>query len=176
MAHTAQFNFVTSVQKRFPTLFRNKKILEIGSLNINGTVRHLFSDCQYIGVDLDYGRDVDLVCEGQNLKFADNFFNVAISCECFEHNPYWDETFVNMTRMASDLVIMTCATTGRPEHGTSRSSIAESPFTTEWDYYKNLTEEDFYEALDMSSLFRVWEFETNVDAKDLYFWGLPHPL
>lgn len=176
MAHRAQFDFVKSIQNSFPSLFHNKKVLEIGSLNINGTVRPLFTNCQYVGVDLDHGLDVDLVCEGQELKFADNFFNVAISCECFEHNPYWAETFANMARMASDIVIMTCATTDRPEHGTSRSSTAESPFTTDWDYYRNLTQEDFENAMNLDSLFRVWEFETNEEAKDLYFWGLPHPL
>ena len=42
-------------------------------------------------------------------------FDVVISCECFEHNPYWRETFLNMTRVLrpGGLFVLTCATTGR---------------------------------------------------------------
>ena len=171
MAHQAQFDFVSGVRNSFPSMFENKMVLEIGSLNINGSIRDLFANCNYIGVDLDYGPGVDLVCAGQDLKFRSEFFDTSISCECFEHNPSWVETFNNMTRMAKSLVIFTCATTGRPEHGTTRTSSGESPFTAEWNYYKNLTEEDFRSFCDLS-VFQEFEFSTNKDAHDLYFWGI----
>jgi hypothetical protein len=149
------------------------KILEVGSLNINGTVRDLFATSFYIGIDLGSGRNVDLIAEGHNVAFADRFFDLSISCECFEHNPFWVETFLNMIRMTDKMVIFTCATTDRPEHGTTRTSEAESPFTTHiWDYYKNLTEEDFKKNIDLEKYFSFYEFQTDDFAHDLYFWGI----
>jgi hypothetical protein len=175
MAHQAQFNFVEDVKRSFPEMFENKNVLEIGSLDINGSVRDVFSNCSYIGVDLDYGSGVDFVCAGQDLKFRPGFFDVSISCECFEHNPYWFETFTNMIRMTKHLVIVTCATEGRPEHGTSRTSAGDSPFNAEWNYYRNLTAEDFHNSCDFS-MFQKFEFYTNQETHDLYFWGVKHLL
>lgn len=170
MAHSEQRDFVISVKNKFPESFNGAKVLEVGSLNINGTIRDLFADCHYVGIDLASGPNVDLVISGEEVGFADNFFDTVISCECFEHNPYWRETFDNMIRMSSSLVIMTCATTGRPEHGTSRTSSGESPFTADWNYYQNLTEKDF-SHVDFS-IFKEYKFSTNPEAHDLYFWGI----
>lgn len=174
MAHPAQQEFVESVRSQFPHLFQDVKVLEIGSLNINGSVRGLFTNCEYVGVDLEPGEGVDLVGEGQNLDFLNNYFDVCISAECFEHNPYWAETFANMARMASQLVVVTCATEGRPEHGTNRADPSSSPFTlTNWDYYKNLTEVDFRESMNIDEMFSQYQFSTNPQSYDLYFWGIP---
>ena len=172
MAHPQQRVFFNSVKDRFPQYFSNVSVLEVGSLDINGTVRDFYDTHQYIGVDLDEGNGVDLVGEGQDLDFPDNFFDVAVSAECFEHNPYWLETFINMHRMTSKFVIFTCASEGRMEHGTTRTTPQNSPFTVKWDYYRNLTEQDFTSALDFSSMFSEWEFDFNPYSCDLYFWGI----
>ena len=171
MAHKQQFDFVESVKSKYPDNFYKAKVLEIGSLNINGTIRDLFVDCDYLGVDVGEGKDVDLVCEGQNLDKPDNTYDTTISCECFEHNPYWKETFENMHRMTKvgGLVIFSCATTGRPEHGTSRTSRSDAPFCG--DYYRNLTEHDIKSSCDMSK-FIEYGFSTCDSPADLYFWGI----
>ncbi len=80
---------------------------------------------------------------------------MTISAECFEHNPLWRETFSNMYRMTKKggVLIITCASTGRIEHGTARSvKSTDSPGTTAvgWDYDMNLTQNDFDRALDIS--------------------------
>lgn len=168
--HKEQRDFVTSVRNKFPSFFSRKMVLEIGSLNVNGSIRDLFDGCCYIGVDVEIGPGVDLATQGQHLKFRDGLFDTVISCECFEHNPYWRETFKNMIRMSSGLVVMTCASEGRPEHGTTRTTAGESPFTAEWNYYQNLVEEDF-SFVDFS-VFDKYEFSTNEKSHDLYFWGL----
>jgi len=170
MSHPAQINFVASVKDKFPEYFVSKHVLEVGSLNINGTIRDFFSDCSYIGVDLAVGSCVDVVCHGEDLDYADEWFDVVASCECFEHNPKWLETFENMVRMSSGLVFFSCATTGRPEHGTTRTNPWDSPFTAH-DYYKNLTEQDFRDNFDFS-IFEDYGFSTDDNAKDLYFWGI----
>jgi hypothetical protein len=170
MSHQSQLNFVHSVKDIFPYFFKNKKVLEVGSLDINGTVRIFFNNCDYVGVDLAEGNGVDLVGRIHMLPLIDNSFDTVISCECFEHDKHWKETFETMWRIAKGLVIFSCATTGRPEHGTTATSPADSPFTN--DYYKNLTEEDFREAFYLNDMFSKYEFKVNQRPEDLYFWGL----
>ena len=174
MSHYEQQRYISNVKEWFPQFFDNQRVLEIGSLNINGTLRDFFANCDYTGVDIAEGPCVDVVCEGQNLDYPDKSFNVAISAECFEHNPYWAETFTNMTRMASDIVIFTCASTGREEHGTSNAHAFCSPLTVAkgWDYYKNLTREDFESQFPLDEWFTDRFFITNEESHDLYFYGL----
>ena len=172
MAHKEQRDFFTNVQQKFPKYFDNVSVIEMGSLNINGTVRDFYSNVKtYVGVDLDEGPGVDLISHTEDVDFPDNAFDVAVSAECFEHNPYWLETFINMHRIAKDFVVFTCAGEGRPEHGTRRSHPDTSPFTLDWDYYRNLTQEDFENSLDLNNMFSKYEFTYNPQAQDLYFWG-----
>lgn len=176
MAHVQQLNYIQSIKESYVSYFKNSQVLEIGSLDINGSVRDFFHNCNYIGIDVGPGKGVDIVCEGQDYNEDDNFFDTVISCECFEHNPYWFETFTNMYRMCKNngLILFTCATTGRPEHGTSRTSPKKSPLTVAkgWDYYRNLTEIDFTEKFNFSKNFSAYEFSTNTESFDLYFYGI----
>jgi hypothetical protein len=73
------------------------------------------------------------------------------------------------------LFLFSCATTGRPEHGTRRTSPQDSPFTSqiENDYYMNLTEADVRTAIDVDKYFSEYEFfARDVHPNDLYFWGV----
>ena len=137
MAHKEQLQFIENIKNKYRNSFINTSVLEVGSWNINGTVRDFFeSPSTYIGLDIAPGKDVDVVCSGDQYD-TDIRFNTVISCECFEHNPKWLETFTNMIRLTKSggLVIVTCATEGRTEHGTGEhkpedsltsSSIADS--------------------------------------------------
>ncbi len=169
MSHGQQLDFVQSVKDEFPEYFKGTKVLEIGSLNINGSVRQFFEPDQYIGCDLGEGAGVDIVCEGHELPYANESFDVVISCECFEHDKHWEKTFQKMIDLArkGGLVIFSCATIGRPEHGTTRTSPADAPFTN--DYYRNLREEDFDQ---FKSSFDSYRFSQCLSPRDLYFWGL----
>ena len=175
MAHKEQSDYIASVKQQHPSFFNGGRVLEIGSLNINGTVRQFFNADEYVGVDVGKGAGVDVVISGH--EYDDNqFFDCAISCECFEHNPYWLETFENMVRLtkAEGLVIFTCATTGRPEHGTERTTPQDSPLTIAkgWSYYRNLTQDDFEKAFDFDGIFKEKCFSLNSKSCNLYFWGL----
>jgi hypothetical protein len=169
MSHQAQLDFVAGLKQRFPEYFRKGRVLEVGSLDINGSVRQFFEDCDYTGVDLGEGKGVDLVARGEELDYFDGNFTVCLSCECFEHNPEWAATLRNMIRMSSNLVFFSCATTGRPEHGTKRTSPKDAPFCE--DYYRNLTEDDVRQVVDLSA-FKDYQFITNYTSHDLYFWGI----
>lgn len=174
MSHKAQQHYVRRIQSVFPSKFRNVRVLEVGSLDINGTVRDHFVNCDYLGIDVGEGKCVDKVIPGQDFDGASNSFDTVISCECFEHNPEWVATFKNMHRVCKPggLVIMTCATDGRPEHGTTRTTPGCSPLTLDWNYYKNLNESHFRKALELQEMFITFEFFTNTQSQDLYFWGI----
>jgi SAM-dependent methyltransferase len=174
MAHAEQREFFEWLRERQPAYFMGVNVLEIGSLDINGSVRDFFTGCDYIGVDVASGPGVDVVAFAENLKYPDCAFDTVVSAECFEHNPEWRATFANMARMCSGLVVFTCATTGRAEHGTRRSSPDMSPLTLDWDYYQNLTAEDFKFGTNLRSMFSSYTFTTNQASHDLYFWGIVH--
>jgi SAM-dependent methyltransferase len=176
MAHIQQKVFISELKNKYNHFFKNKKVLDVGSLDINGSMREFFEHCNYTGIDVGEGKGVDIVCQGQDYDAPDESFDVVCSAECFEHNPYWFETFENMIRMCKKggLLFFTCATEGRPEHGTSRTTPDCSPLTVElgWTYYQNLTEQDLTERLNLDDHFSSYEFSINSETCDLYFWGI----
>ena len=54
MAHPEQRTFMTYVKEKFPEKFKNCRVLDIGSLDINGNNRYLFTDYTYVGVDIKH--------------------------------------------------------------------------------------------------------------------------
>jgi SAM-dependent methyltransferase len=175
MAHAQQLQFVKSVTRSLTDDYTQKNIIEIGSYDVNGSVRQFFKNSSYIGVDLIAGIGVDVVCEGDKVDHPDNIYDIALSCECFEHNPNWLETLENMHRMTKEggVIVFTYATTGRKEHGTTRTAPKASPGTQalNWDYYRNLTQEDFEKEINLNELFSSFFFLTNERSHDLYFFG-----
>ena len=163
-------NFIQRVARKFPDSFMGKDVLEIGSLDINGSVRQFFESCNYVGCDLGVGKGVDIIAHGHMLDYEDNHFDTSISCECFEHDEHWKETFANMVRMTRNLVIFTCASTGRAEHGTTEHNPQDAPFTN--DYYKNLTQKDFEDVFNLDKLFKEYMFSYEPSSHDLYFYGV----
>jgi hypothetical protein len=178
MAHPQQLCFVETASKHLaPDGYAEKRLLEIGSYDVNGTIRPFFSGAsKYVGVDLIAGPSVDSVIEGHKLADPDEAYDLTIACECFEHNPRWIETLLNMYRLTrrGGILIFTCATTGRLEHGTARTaSTGASPGTqgVGWGYYRNLRESDFREQLCFESKFESHLFLINRQSRDLYFIG-----
>jgi SAM-dependent methyltransferase len=176
MAHIQQFQFFEVLSRLYPRYFNGGCVAEIGSLDINGSIRQFFQSDEYIGYDLQLGNGVDRAEQGQLISSPTGYFDAAISAECFEHNPYWVETFSNMLRItkASGAVIFSCASTGRQEHGTSRTSTADSPLTSSigWNYYKNLDANDFIETFNMAGWFDGFHFLFCPQTYDLYFFGI----
>jgi hypothetical protein len=170
------------VKEMFPEYFRNVDVCDIGSLDINGNNHFLFEKYTYIGVDVGRGKNVNIVSKGHEFVPPNGFkFDVVISTECFEHDMYWDKTILNVCENLLDengLFLFSCATTGRHEHGTRRTSPVDSPFTAEtdsWsDYYMNLTAEDVKSKIDLDKYFKIYHFYTNDETHDLYFWGIKH--
>src|SRR5262249_38932056 len=159
MTHPEQISFCQSVKTKFPEFFSGVLVLDIGSLDVNGNNQYLFETCLYLGVDLQPGKNVDLACSGHELGLPDQSIDVILSTECFEHDQFYAATLRNIARMLKPggLFLFTCATTGRAEHGTRRTTPQDAPLLQAlgaWgDYYKNLREEDVRQALPVDDLF-----------------------
>ncbi len=182
MAHREQAVFCNSVKEKFPEKFDNVSVLDIGSLDINGNNRYLFSNYKYIGVDLGEGRNVDVVSRGHEFDSPEQF-DVVISTECFEHDQFYGKTINNMYRLlkSGGMFIFSAAGEGRPEHGTRRTSPGDAPFiaTEGDDYYKNLTEKDIRDVIDLDENFSQYEIHSTSEychqrqlPCDIYFWGI----
>ena len=184
MAHPQQLKFLEELSN---LVFKEKvpseiDILEIGSYEVNASIREIFKGSNYLGVDLAKGPGVDLVMNGENIKDLNKKFDVIISSECFEHAINWKNIFEAMIDCVKDdgYVIMTCASKGRTEHGTKRSdfydtaihkyNVKSSPGTKD-EYYKNLTKKDFYKNFNISKIFEKYFFFYNIHSFDLYFAG-----
>ncbi|MCJ7510773.1 MAG: class I SAM-dependent methyltransferase [Dehalococcoidia bacterium] len=59
-------------------------VLEVGALNINGTIRDLFPQEGYVGLDKRAGPGVDLVADICDGEFFQQFRTV-VCCETLEH-------------------------------------------------------------------------------------------
>lgn len=195
MAHKEQKEFLNRMKEKFPNAFKNCKVLDIGSFDVNGNEKPWFDNCDFIGLDIGPGKGVDVVCPANEYDAPDEYFDTIISCECWEHNPFYKESIENAIRMLKKggYFIFTCATTGRPVHGTKSQDLIDqknkitlqgNPVDTwitmpnvtreNWDseYYKNVTEKDIRSFLDIESTFEKFKFEVNESHCDLYFWGI----
>lgn len=179
MAHEQQQDFFRKVKENYPRFFKDVKVLDIGSLDINGNTKHFFEyPFFYIGVDLAPGRNVDVVCPA-HLFDSGYQFDVVTSAECFEHDMYWVRTLQNMIRLLKPggLMFWSCASDGRAEHGTLRTSPQDAPLlegvSNEWaNYYKNLNSHDIEFSINVRELFVDYQFLTNDITHDLYFVGI----
>jgi len=186
MAHYQQQDFCIRVRSTIPQYFigpsmENKmEVLDIGSQDINGNNRFLFFNYNYTGIDVGKGKNVDIVAKGHEFNPGKQY-DVVISTEVLEHDMFWEKSLLNMYELTKPgkLILFTCASTGRPEHGTLRSEGPEafsSPLTAQiedWmNYYRNLTEEDIKSVLDVDNLFSQYYFEYQPQACDLYFFGI----
>lgn len=78
------------------------KALEVGSYDINGSVRFHFQNfSEYIGVDWRAGPSVDKVCFAHEMAF-DHKFDVVISSSMLEHDRHWEKSIPKMVECVSD--------------------------------------------------------------------------
>lgn len=175
MSHPEQQAFFQAIADANQARLGDARVLEVGSYDVNGSVRTIINSAEYVGVDLTPGPGVDVVGYGHELAYPDGAFDVTISGECFEHDPHWRDTFSNMVRMTrpGGLVVFSCASRGRLEHGTRRTDATESPGTQAegLDYYRNLDVADFEDA-PLDDWFSAHRFWRQKQQCDLYFAGV----
>lgn len=172
--HPAQKQWCEELKRTFPHYFSDKKVLEVGSLDVNGNNRYLFENCEYTGVDVIAGKNVDIVCIAHEFNAQPCSFDVVFSTNALEHDMYYPLTLRKMVELLKPcgLMFFSVAHLWR-EHGTLRASPKDSGTSSmgkEWgNYYKNLTAVDIKSAVDLK-IFE--EFSLSMAGQDLRFWGL----
>ncbi len=142
-----------------PSDFNDKRILEVGSRYVNGSVRPYilkFSRPEsYVGVDIEEGKFVDIVLDAEKLveRFGENSFDVVISCETVEHVENWRFVFENLKRVLKPggRLLLTTVTPGFHLHGYPN------------DYWR-------YERGDMNQIFS--DFQISVLLTDPETYGI----
>ena len=94
--HNAAMEFIFTSFHNWKGDRTDLNVLEIGSLDINGSVRPMFKPFQgnYVGIDMQEGPGVDIVADAA--KFI-NFeaYDVVVCAEVFEHTPDWKQIIYN---------------------------------------------------------------------------------
>lgn len=133
------------------------RVFEIGSRNINGSVRYLFAGTDYVGVDPVDGPDVDIVGDGSTIEVGLGQFDVVVCTEVLEHVD--DEIATGIISNAfrhlchGGRFVMTCAGPGRQAH----SAIDEQPIRP-WEFYRNVDAETLKGWL-LGAGYVLWEID-----------------
>lgn len=93
------------------------RTLELGSTDVNGSVRALFSG-EYVGIDLADGKGVDEVMNANAMTFPDASFDVVVSTSMLEHDPAFWRTLPEVARVLrpGGHFILTTVSTGCDPH------------------------------------------------------------
>lgn len=98
--HESTFDFVRRYVNRHK--LAGARVLEVGSYNVNGGVRELFTG-EYIGVDIEAGPGVDEVVSAHELdaRFEPGSFELVVCLEMLEHDEAPWLTMVQLGRMVA---------------------------------------------------------------------------
>jgi SAM-dependent methyltransferase len=136
------------------------RVIEIGSLNVNGTIRDLFSNAEWIGLDRVAGPCVDVVCDAA--QFAPQSpVDAVICCEVLEHADNWQRLIESAYQwlVPGGVFVMTCAGLGRQPHSCDGGELRQG------EYYRNLSPVEIREAIRKTG-FR-WQITRQVQV-DVY--------
>lgn len=165
--HKQVNDWILWCKQRWPKVFTNRRVLEVGSRDINGNNRKHFTGCTYTGLDCQAGPNVDLVGLAHEVALPPASFATVISTELLEHDPHWRLTLAAMVRwlQPGGALLITCATHGRAEHGMGDG------YGPNRSYYQNL------DAEHLLSVFGFTRFDLMVLSiehthHDLQFFGI----
>lgn len=122
MCHTSCIIFGAS--NLLPGEVKNKSIIEVGSYDVNGSLRPIYEKwhpVEYIGVDIEMGPGVDLICDAEMLvaNFGVNRFDIVFSTELLEHVKNWRKIISNLKIVcrSGGIILLTTRSKGFPFHG-----------------------------------------------------------
>jgi len=95
------------------------RVLEVGSLNVNGSVRPLFGNADYTGVDRVAGPNVDMVLDAHALEtvFDDMTFDCVVCTEMLEHDTQPWRSLAQMHRVTAPFGCLIVTARGFDERG-----------------------------------------------------------
>lgn len=92
MHETSYLEMTSNISRYFHVLAPGKRVVDIGSLDVNGSYRPLIDPpFKYVGVDLTLGPNVDHVMSSEfSTGLPAGFASAVISGQCLEHctNPF----------------------------------------------------------------------------------------
>lgn len=155
--HAAAYDFVNRSSANLPA----GPVLEIGSLDINGSIRGLFGGRPYLGIDVVPGPSVDLLADGATYQ-PEILHAIVVCCEVLEHTPHGEAICRNAARalQPGGVFVLTAAGIGRPPH----SAVDGGPLRA-GEFYCNVTADELEAWL---SDFTEVAIETNPRAGDIY--------
>ena len=118
-------------------------VVEIGSRNINGSVRPYFRHAGlYLGVDNQVGPEVDIEADGATWDGDGRQYDCVVCCEVLEHAADPRAMCANIARLTAPggLVILTAASPKRAPH----SAVDGGPLR-DGEQYQGVTEDDLRE-------------------------------
>lgn len=74
-------------------------VLDIGSMNINGSVKAIFKGCNYIGLDMREGWNVDVVANAHAIPMKDGDVDCVVCCDTLEHDDDFFQTIKEIKRV-----------------------------------------------------------------------------
>lgn len=106
-----------------PEDIRGRRVLEVGSGDVNGSVRPILTahrPAEYLGVDMAPGRGVDRVLDCTRLvaEFGAGSWDVVVSTEMLEHVSDWRASVRNLIHVVKPggLLVITTRSPGFPYH------------------------------------------------------------
>ena len=146
--HTAAFR---AVEERLKSIDPPRSVVEFGSKNVNGSVRPLFRDAQFVGVDIVPGPCVDVVMDAASFKPALRP-TCVVSCEVLEHAENAQDIVKNAVDILEPggVVIITCASEGRAPH-----SAVDGGQLREGEFYRNVSPQQLLLWLELAGAERV---------------------
>jgi len=97
--HQSSYDIVSNFAKDY--VGDNDVVLEIGSCDINGSHKHLFTNCKYIGMDIEDGPNVDIVVKDPYHwnEIETSSIDIVICASVIEHAKYPWLTFREIQRV-----------------------------------------------------------------------------
>lgn len=113
--HQSVMNFVRAALH--PDYVKGHSVLEVGSFNVNGTVRDILQPHagKYVGVDMRPGPGVDVVCTAEDMP-DELASDIVVSCEMLEHALDWKAAFRRMADLSKGVLLVTARGPGFPLH------------------------------------------------------------
>jgi SAM-dependent methyltransferase len=151
---------VVNIEK---TEIEGKRILEVGAIDVNGSIRPIlerFQPAEYIGVDLIEGKGVDRICRVEDLvtEFGPNSFDFVVASELLEHVRDWRSAVSNLKNVCkpNGIIFITTRSPGFKYHGFPD------------DYWR-------YDEVDLRKIFaefKVLALERDPIAPGIFFKGM----
>lgn len=142
--HSAAYNFVAAAVDELGPFV---DVVEVGSRDLNGSVRPLFAGASsYVGIDVVAGPGVDVVFDPAVGWNPDRRVDAVVSCEVLEHVETWREILASIADylVAGGTLILTAAGPGRREH----SGITGRRTLEPGEYYGNIDPDELAAALE----------------------------